>query len=298
MAQSQWLPLVDVERRRLSEARLMAHYAAQWLARFARAYITARPDDGHTNLGWHEGLDGFTAGFSTHALPDGSRLGLRLVDLTLVGLTSQGVTQSLALAGRTEADARDWLGRYVTAKGLNAQALDAPSPYEMPAFAIADGAPYAADGAALGALATWYTNAHGVLDEARQEFAARGMTAPAVRCWPHHFDLDSLIYFTTREDALSTGRSTGLGFSPGDDYYDEPYFYVSLYPAPAAAFPPLPAIAHWHTRHFTAAVATAQRILASRDQPGDVRAYLTSAINFAVEALGQGSQTATSDIAG
>ena len=24
----------------------------------------------------------------------------------------------------------------------------------------------------------------------------------------------------------------GAGFSPGDPYYDEPYFYLSLYPRP------------------------------------------------------------------
>jgi hypothetical protein len=288
MAQSQWLPLAGIDRRRLSVARPMAHYAAQWLARSARGYIAAKPDDSHSNLGWDNTLGGFT----THPLPDGSQLGLRLRDLTLTITAPQGTTQSsFALAGRSEADIRAWLGGVVSAKGLDAQALDAASPYEMPPFAIATGGPYAADGEALGALAAWYANANTVLEEARRGLADRGLAAPAVRCWPHHFDLDSLVYFSTGKDA----RSMGLGFSPGDDYYDEPYFYVSLYPAPAVAFPPLPSIAHWHTHHFTAAVAPASRILAASDQCGETRSYLASAIDFASKALGQ---KVTSGIAG
>ena len=56
-----------------TEARLHAHYAAQWLARAARAYILPQLDDSHTNLGW----DRMLGGFVTHPLPDGMRLGLR-----------------------------------------------------------------------------------------------------------------------------------------------------------------------------------------------------------------------------
>ena len=40
-------PLHAIDKARLSEARLQAHYAAQWLARAARAYVPLQPDDGH-----------------------------------------------------------------------------------------------------------------------------------------------------------------------------------------------------------------------------------------------------------
>ena len=71
-----WRPLTAVEAAQLSEARLQAHYAVQWLARLARAAVPAQPDDSHTSLGWDNELDGFV----THPLPDGARLGLRLSD--------------------------------------------------------------------------------------------------------------------------------------------------------------------------------------------------------------------------
>src|ERR1700687_5123272 len=57
---SDWRPLRGVDHGRLSEARLQAHYAAQWLARAARAFIPPQPDDGHTNLGWDHAFGGFT----------------------------------------------------------------------------------------------------------------------------------------------------------------------------------------------------------------------------------------------
>src|SRR5882757_2926040 len=94
---SAWRLLQGVDQRAQREARLEAHYAVQWLARTARAFVPPRPDDGHTNLGWDDALGGFT----THPLPDGARLGLALAPLTLVLLGAGNETQtSFALDGR------------------------------------------------------------------------------------------------------------------------------------------------------------------------------------------------------
>jgi len=273
-----WRPLQGVDRSRLREARLQAHYAVQWLARAARAYVAPKADDSHTNLGWDDALGGFT----THSLPDGSRLGLRIADLALALMPSDGVR--LALNGQTEADIRAWLGPHMNAKGLDAHSLDAPSPYEIPQFAIGSGGRYAVDGQTLGELAGWYANANSVLDKGRQDLIGRNLHAPPVRCWPHHFDLDTLIYFDTKDP--DDVRTMGVGLSPGDEYYDEPYFYASLYPAPdAASLPPQPAVGHWHTHDFTAAIVTASRLLAVQDQAAEAAMFLKSATDFAIKQL-------------
>ena len=230
MGGSRWRTIEGIDRSQLSEARLQAHYAVQWLARMARAHIAPRPEHGHTNLGWDDAI----GGLATHALPKGMVAGLKISELTLVLRDGPGRagSQAISLDGRRDADIREWLGGQLRASGLEAEALDAPSPYRMPAHPIGHGAPYAAGGLAeaLAELAAWYGNADLVLSETRRRMIARGLEAPPVRCWPHHFDLDSLI-------PLGSGRTIGTGFSPGDDYYDEPYFYVSLHPAPDATAP-------------------------------------------------------------
>ncbi|MGB8484791.1 MAG: hypothetical protein WCD67_00845, partial [Xanthobacteraceae bacterium] len=94
---SDWMPLHGIDQRRLSDARLQAHYAVQWLVRFARAYVPPQPDDGHTNLGWDSALGGFT----THPLKDGTWLSLKITDLTLALHIGDGRThfQSFSLDG-------------------------------------------------------------------------------------------------------------------------------------------------------------------------------------------------------
>jgi hypothetical protein len=273
---SSWRQVNGVDRDALRAARLQAHYAVQWLARAARAYVTPAPDDHHTNLGWNEPI----AGLTTHALPRGIVLGLTIPELRLVLWDGPAITAApaitMSLPGRREAEIRQWLGRELHARGLDADALDRASPYQMPEHPIGHGAPYGASGLApaLAALAAWYGNADDVLGETRRSIVARGVEAPPVRCWPHHFDLDSLI-------PLRTGGSThtvGVGFSPGDAYYDQPYFYVSRYPPPdVASLPSLAPLGHWHTHHFTAAVATADRVVAAVDPRAETEAFLRAA---------------------
>jgi hypothetical protein len=278
MTIASWRPLHGIDPAALRAARIQAHHATQWLARLARAHIPARPDDAHTNLGWDDALGGLV----THPLPDGARLGLRLADLTLMLLDLSGRKDAFALDGRRDAEAREWLRRHGRARGLDPQALDTALPYGLPAPAIAGGGAYTAGALAepLADLAMWFSNANGVLEAARQRLAARQLDAPPVRCWPHHFDLATLV-------TLGGGRSTGIGFEPGDDYYDEPYFYVSLYPAPdPTALPPLPAIGHWHTKDFAAAVAPAHRILAAKDQGAEIAAFLQAAVATATTPTG------------
>jgi hypothetical protein len=108
MRGSDWVPLRCIDQRRLSEARLQAHHAVQWLGRAARAYVPPQPDDGHTNLGWDAALGGFT----THPLKDGAWLSLRITDLTLALHVGEGSThvQSFTLDNRSDAQARQWLG--------------------------------------------------------------------------------------------------------------------------------------------------------------------------------------------
>ncbi len=287
MDKLKWRPLHGVDQGRLNEARLQSHYAVQWLARAARAYIPPQPDDGHTSLRWDEDLDGFI----TQPLTDGARLSLQISTLTLaVHGDEPARVQSFPLIGRSDKQARQWLGEQFAARGIDARRLDASSPYEIPEHAIAQGASYGPAGLAdaLAELAAWYANADVLLGRVRARMIESKLAASPVCCWPHHFDLATLTTRPTRHG--DTTGSIGAGFSPGDEYYDQPYFYVSVYPEPdPTTLPLLPAMGHWHTREFTAGIKLGHKILAATDAGAETDDFLQGTVTVALEMLGKNS---------
>ncbi|PZR83906.1 MAG: hypothetical protein DLM68_13690 [Hyphomicrobiales bacterium] len=211
-------------------------------------------------------------------------LSLKIADLTLVLHDDERTAriQSFSLNGRTDAQARQWLGEQLGARGLDTHALDAPSPYEMPTRAVTQAAAYdvAEVADSLLELSAWFANAEFSLVRAQRQMIQRKLAASDVRCWPHHFDLATLASFPD-----ATGY-VGAGLSPGDAYYDEPYLYVSVYPQPdRAALPRLPKLGHWHTHEFTAAVVPAHQIVAANNQKAAADEFLKAAIDVAINIL-------------
>ena len=282
--QAEWRPLHDIGKVRLSEARLNAHYAVQWLARAARAYVPPQPNDGHTSLSWDRVFDGFV----TQPLKGGMRLSLQVTNFSLALRDGDGtkVGGSIFLNGRSDSQVRQWLGENLSKLNLDARALDAPSPYEIPAHAIAQGSQYDAVGsaAALTELTAWFSNADLLLNRIQAQLIERKLAASPVCCWPHHFDLATLTTLPARDfDVIGY---VGVGLSPGDNYYDEPYFYVSVYPRPdPAMLPTLTMYGHWHTHEFVAAVLPAHRILEIKDQESGTVEFLQGAIESMLEIL-------------
>jgi hypothetical protein len=281
VARPAWRPIRGVDSGRLREARLRAHHAVQWLARAARAFVPPHPDDRHTNLDWDEALGGFV----THRLNGDLRLGLRITDLTLV-LLSRSVQVSFSLKRRTDADARRSLGELLAAHDLDPARLDAKPPYEIADHKVAHGAAYDTGrlGDALSDLAAWFANANLLLGHVRDQMIARGLAPSPVRTWPHHFDMATLTVLETGD--AEHARSVNAGFSPGDEHYEEPYFYVSPYPYPdPTKLPQLP-LGHWHVRGFTAAIMPASTIGANADRRGPSDAFLDVAVTASITLLG------------
>jgi hypothetical protein len=283
MSASEWRPLRRIDFARLGEARAHAHQAAQWLARAAYAYLPNQPDHSHSSVAWDDTLDGFCA----RPLKEELRVALRVSDLTISLLEGDGGKHSKALVlnGRRDIDVGAWLAEQLSAKGFDARALDEVKlPYAIALHPLASGATYDATGLAdaLEDLAAWFANANGSLDRIRER-VGRKYPASEVRCWPHHFDIATLIVVA---GGAESGRSIGVGLSPGDTSYAEPYFYVTPWPYPSASqLGFLPALGHWHTEGYTAAVATAESILNAKNPQAATEAFLEAAIQVSIKAL-------------
>jgi hypothetical protein len=269
-----WSTLRDPAPATLASARALAHRAVQWPTRAARANLDPKPEDSHTSLAWDPGATALVS----HPLPGGVRVGLRVASLEL--LFVRGVPEAFPLAGRTGAQADAWLDARLAQAGL-APASTVALPYEVPAAPLARAA---AEAPRLAALARWFAAAAELLEAKRVAYQRFRPGPSAVRCWPHHFDIAILVGL--EEGHAESARAIGIGVSPGDEYYPEPYAYVSPYPRPdSSALPALPQGGRWHTRDFFGAVATAGDLLALPDPRAGLSAIIDAAFETGLRRL-------------
>jgi hypothetical protein len=284
MAQD-WEELDTVAPTTLAEARLQAHHAAQWLARAARANLPPMPGDTETSLGWDAGERALFSHDLTVSGGKKARFGLALASMTLLFVLDGAEAERFAVNGRRDAELGAWMDRCAASAGL-ALPRGAALAYVIPMHPVGSGAAYAVSGREVefAVLARWFAIAAEMLEAVRAPLAAQGATA--VRCWPHHFDLATL--WTVGEGDVATAPAIGIGLSPGDQHYAQPYFYVSPWPYPQAqALPSLPAGAHWHTEGFTGAILTADAVLRLKDRRSGTHEFLDAAVAAARQLLGK-----------
>jgi hypothetical protein len=89
---------------------------------------------------------------------------------------------------------------------------------------------------------------------------------------------------------VGKGRTIGVGMSPGDAGYRQPYFYVLPSPAPAGSLPALKGGGTWNRKGWTGAVLTASKLAAANTPEGQVETladFLKHAVEACREALGE-----------
>mgnify|MGYP001545970808 FL=1 len=236
----------------LGDARLELHWATQLVSAPGATWLPSEADHSHTNLGWDDAL-GVLVGRSVG--DEHLRAALVLGSLELVVLEGERERATLGLAGRDMGSALTWLGEHMRRDAAEAPELPV---HDMPDHPVSHGAPFSdGDPAGRAELEAWFSNASAAIYRA----VADEPTASIVRCWPHHFDVASLVVLDVDADA-EDARSIGVGFSPGDDSYSQPYFYVNPWPYPPAdELPPLDEAARWHTEGWTGAVLTGEQVV-------------------------------------
>ncbi|HUT51478.1 MAG TPA: hypothetical protein VM325_19290 [Alphaproteobacteria bacterium] len=269
---------------RLSTARDLAHKAVQLVTKAARANLTAAPDDSHSNLGWERKRGAFLS------QPIMGKTGTTVIGFAVSGFELIVIHdgQEIAarkLAGIADTDAAEWLDTQLANTGL-APTASTTLPYDLPASVERIDA-YALDGVAedLEVLASWFMLADIVLAASVEKNAHLDPGPSPVRCWPHHFDIAT--YIRLEDGDFETARGIGVGMSPGDGTYGEPYFYINPWPHLSAdTLPELPAPGHWHTKGFVGAIATASEILSLPDIDKELRLFTDGAVAIGRTMLG------------
>ena len=271
----QWQRTGFVSPTKLADARETLHHAAQLLALVGASYIPARADDSHTSMQWRD--DVLSLATEIVEAPRPFRVGLRVHDLTLLFLYASGREAAVfPLAERTRAEAIAWLRARIGDAGRDPAAMRTSLHFSITSHPTDAGAPFVRHKeGAFEELSRWYRNAHALLEARRMQSPAAG----DVRCWPHHFDIATLVKLSN--DALET---IGIGMSPGDVGIPEPYFYVSPYPRPTFHVADL-AVGKWHSSDWFGALLTASAIVArpsAQEQLSMVARFIDAAFNALV----------------
>ncbi|NUN67185.1 hypothetical protein HCU40_21155 (plasmid) [Pseudanabaena biceps] len=253
----------------LAAARIQFHYAIQPLA----AISNALADSSNKGLFWDDQL-----GFITRAITSikSYRVALDPITLTLEFVTDRDqVISVFALSDRTLTEAFDWMKAIVNGLGGASDFITPISypPNDFPDSDLARDATFQLLNLTSD-LAEYYASADRIL----QNIVQQEPMASDVRIWPHHFDIATLI--SIPDEINGQEKSVGIGLSPGDGSYNEPYWYVTPYPYPEdrSNLPILDGDGIWHTEGWVGAILTASQFGEPKASIDQVNAFLKSAI--------------------
>ena len=268
----------------LTDARLQLHHAAQLVAAVGATLLPPRPDDSHPNLGWSEPLSALVG----HAVEAGGavRAALRPADLTLLlADDADAVLDANPLRGQTLDAGLAWL-----AEALTRARCEAGARSRHPRATTSPHTPWRRARRWTRTRPRSPSSRAGSTPHRGPLPASPPPSRPHRRCaaGPHHFDLATLLTLETDADGSAT-RTIGVGLSPGDESYDEPYWYVSPWPYPdAARLPALAQAGRWHTEGYVAAILTGSEIVAAgraEEQSMLVDRFLDAAIEASRDSL-------------
>jgi hypothetical protein len=269
-------------------AKLQLHYAVQFIGAVGFNIGTPQPDESQMAFEWEPDQKLFVG--KPIATSNPFRVAINPLSLEMLILNSNDLqtTAKFALVGNTKAAGLTWLRSQVADRGADVEQVDWIN-YErgdFPDHAIAHGAAFEPGfESELQQLVNYYELSNTIL----QKIVQADQYASAVNIWPHHFDLATLISFPDRGDGES--KSIGVGMSPGDDSFEQPYWYITPNPVPVSVtFPELPRRGFWHTKEWIGAVLTTSRLDPDQDlsqQGQQIEEFLTQGLEISRGLLGE-----------
>lgn len=250
-----WKKLGNVDIKNLVGPKLQLHYASQLVAVVGFSLLPHQKDYSHISLQWDDKNYAFLGQQIPATKP--FRAALRLNPLSLLILDLKGnEIANLPLNKITIGEALKWLESKLPING-DKKLADPLAKYgdNFPKHPLKNGGKFNVNYEAFDELARYYSNTYKVLNEIITKL---NLSYP-IYVWPHHFDMAVLIPKGKSKDNVE--KSVGLGFSPGDNSYPEPYWYVLPWPKPELKdIPSNQEVGFWHREGWVGAVLLASSI--------------------------------------
>ena len=245
---SLWKKLDSFDTELLTDNKNQLHQAIQNVAAVGRTFLPQSDSDEAATLIWDPNLARMVGkwiqgGIKFRSSIHPETFTVHLVDASVTSMASTG------MAGKKQGAIMVWLEEQLTRLELNSKALSLDRPYELPEYPQAKRKPFQPDTEAQVYLTCLYHNAWLVLDQIAK--TKEGFEPLAI--WPHHFDVGTRQIVKDTGDR-ETSASVGIGMSPGDEDFGQPYFYVNVLPYPSIeSLEPL-LFGEWYEHEWVGAV--------------------------------------------
>lgn len=268
----------------ISQTRDQFHQAIQNVAAVGRSFLPPSADDENANLEWDFGLQRIVGRWIDADVRFRSSISLKKFEVYLVDESLKTIS-SIDMQGKRQTDVMVWLEHELSKLGADFSKINLAYPYMIPEYPTAKKEAFQVSNmAAAQELSKLYHNTAALL----KSIMKNEENGSEVKCWPHHFDIAARITLLDTGDP-ETSRSINMGMSPGDKYYDEPYFYCSPWPYPTKNLIDLSRVnAHWHQDEWVGAVLLASQLAGHnliQDQRRLAMKFYNTALKFLKEVL-------------
>lgn len=266
--------------KQLTKSRIQLHYAIQFMAATGMALGLPKPDGSQMTLDWDADLQGF---IGQHILDVHHYLALDPINLTSLILNGQHeVVAALPLIDKTMETVLNWHKVELTKLGIDAERICFLSyPDDFPDHPLAHNAVFdKGNRQERQTLVAYFAETRPLLQSI---FETRAGASP-IYTWPHHFDMATLITLSGQGESAHT---IGVGFSPGDGGFGQPYWYVTPWPYPSQTALPSLSVGSWHTEGWIGAILRADEVdnPTSKTTLKTLTAFLEESVNACYEIL-------------
>ena len=275
-----WKELTQEDYQKLKESINIIHHALQFVAIVGKHVLPPRKDDSHTAMEWIPSRMVF-AGEWIHAdktfrvTLNPERLRLELCDYDWNCLSE------INMVNKTKMEIYALLKSQLAKLGVSVANLSIDMHYDLPRHFTDNGETYKIENPDhFREIANYYSNAHLIL----KQVIANVSEATLIRCWPHHMDLATNIIVQRDENGLLL-RTIGVGLTPPDTYYNEPYFYIRIWSEDNIQFKeiPDPEVGRWHQKDWTGTVLKVSKLASKNginDQVDVITTFLKTGLMY------------------
>jgi hypothetical protein len=280
-----WRQINPINPQTFSASRVQLHYAIQFIAVVGLALAPPQEDYSHTAMEFNSESNTFIGKLISGKNP--FRVALEPVNLIsqIIDVQNHPIAE-FSWDGKTMAEAFDWHKQEIAKLGADTsqiQSFEIP-PDDFPDADFARGAAFDAskDAEIRQEVTNYFANTQILL----QEIALANSGSTPIDIWAHHFDMAIKILLPGEKNGES--MSIGIGISPGDFSYNEPYWYVIPWPyLPKENLPALEEESFWHTEDWIGAVLLSSQLTKDTDeQQKQLRKFLDLAITAGKTFLG------------